>query len=221
MKIAVIGASGKVGRQVVSEAESRGHEVTRIRSEKARQNGAPETQGYKFADIMNAEQIAAGVAGNDAVVVSIHLDMTDPESHFDDPDAHERMARATLAGLAQAGVLRAVIVGGSGSLLVPPGVMYALSPDFPSEYYAHASAQTHGWEVTRDAETPVQWSYACPAFRIHLDPGTRTGEFRVGDNYLLSDENGLSRISYEDFAVAIVDEIEAPKHIHEMFTVAY
>lgn len=221
MKIAVIGASGKVGRRVVSEAESRGHEVTKVRSEKSRQNGVSETQGYRFADVKNAEQIAAAVAGHDAVVVSVHLDMNDPESHFDDPAAHEQMARATLAGLEQAGVLKAVIVGGSGSLLVPPGVMYALSPDFPSLYYAHASAQTHGWEVTRDAETAVQWSYACPAFRIHLDPGERTGVFRVGGDYLMSDDNGESRISYEDFAIAIVDEIEAPKHVHKMFTAAY
>jgi putative NADH-flavin reductase len=221
MKVAVIGASGKVGRCVVAEAETRGHQVTKIRSGKSRPASSAEQGDYRFADIRNHEEIAAAVAGHDAVVVAVHLDMTDPAVHADDPAVHEVMANAILDGLAQANVLRTVIVGGSGSLRVPPGVFYAFAPDFPNIYFAHASAQTRGWEVIRDADTPVAWSYVSPAFRIHLDPGERTGKFRVGSDYLLTDENGLSRISYEDLAIAVVDELESPSHVREMFTVAY
>ena len=221
MNIAVIGANGKVGTRVVDEARARGHQVTRVRSGRSRTAAGTDDADVRYADVKDHDELAAAVAGHDAVVVAVHLDMDDPEVHADDPKTHEIMAQSILDGVSESGVRRLVIVGGSGSLRVPPGVMYAFAPDFPSIYYPHASAQTHGWEVIRDADTDLDWSYICPAFRIHLDPGERTGKFRVGGDYLLIDENGLSRISYEDLAVAVLDELESPSHVREMFTVAY
>lgn len=219
MKIAVFGASGRVGRRVVAEAESRGHEVIKIRGPKHKHDTGDDE--YKHADIMEADQIAAAAKGADAAVVTPHLDVEDPDAHAKEPATHVAMSKATLDGLEAAGVLRAVIVGGSGSLRVPTGEYYAFAPYFWKEYYGHATSQTHGWEYIRDAETPVDWSYAIPAFRIHLDEGERTGKFRMGTDQLMLGPDGESRLSFEDFAIIVVDELEQNTHVRQMYTAAY
>jgi hypothetical protein len=138
------------------------------------------------------------------------------EAHYEVVPA---AVRALLAGLAQDGVKRLVSVGGGSSLEVAPSVRLFDTPQFPAEWKAEASAQIEALELFRASTGDVEWSYLSPP--AHIEPGQRTGRYRTGGDQLLTDEKGESRISVEDYAVALVDELERPAHIRQRFTVAY
>jgi len=203
MKIAVAGASGRAGSCITAELARRGHNVTGI----ARN---PD----KIAKLANVTAVAGDAndraalaklwTGHDVAVSSIHFLVSDAE---------------TLIGAAKdSGVPRYLVVGGAGSLEVAPGVQLVTTPNFPAQYKAEAEKGAAFLDRLRQ-EKELNWTFLSPSALI--DFGNRTGKFRMGADQLLVDSAGKSWISFEDFAVAMADEIERPAHIRKRFTVGY
>jgi uncharacterized protein len=208
MRIIVFGANGRQGSRLVNEALERGHDVTAaVRSEDRAPSVDPRA-AVVVADALDADRVAEVSAGHDAAV-----------NATGGPGTHAKVARALLDGLARAGVPRLVIVGGASSLEVAPGVRLFDTPEFPDEYKPEAASGIESLDVYRSAETPVEWTYVSPG--ALLAPGERTGSYRTGGERLLVGEDGSSAISMEDFAIALLDEVENPKHPNERFTAAY
>jgi uncharacterized protein len=203
MKIAVIGASGNAGSRISAELARRGHSVTAIarNPEKiAAQANVTPTRG----DVMDQAGLARLLAGHDAAISSVHFLASDP---------------AKLIGAAkESKVGRYLVVGGAGSLEVAPGVRLVTTPGFPVAYKAEAEKGAAFLDLLR-AETELNWTFLSPS--ALFTAGERTGKFRLGTDQLLTSADGKSSISFEDFAVALADEIERPAHIRQRFTVGY
>lgn len=220
MRIAVVGATGMVGSRVVAEALARGHSLTVIGRATARLAPLGDRAELREADVFDPASISHAVHGADLVVAAIRLDVVGDSVDAAASAAHNVSAvHGLLRGLSWASIPRLILVGGAGSLKVPPGVRFVDSPDFPDRFRPHSLAQAAGVAALSVSDTSVAWSCICPPFR--LAPGERTGRYRVGDDHLLRDDEGVSAISAEDFAVAIVDEAERPHHGGLVFTVAY
>jgi putative NADH-flavin reductase len=213
MKIALIGATGFVGSAILQEALDRGHEVTAIVRDPTKLKAHPKLHPSK-ADVQNDEEVARLVAGHDAVISAFNPGWSNPDIY----NQQVKGTRSIINGVKKAGVKRLLFVGGAGSLEVKPGVQSVDLPGFPNEYKQGALA-------TREAlnmlcrETSLEWSFLSPS--ADLSPGQRTGKFRLGTDQLLKDANGESRISVQDYAMAMIDEAEKPKHIRQRFTVGY
>ena len=203
MKIAVVGASGNAGSYITAELASRGHAVTAIarNPEKiAKLAGVVPTKG----DASSEAGLTPLLRGHDAAISSIHFLASDP---------------AKLIGAAKAsGVGRYLVVGGAGSLEVAPGVRLVTTPGFPAQYKAEAQKGADFLDLLRQ-EKELNWTFLSPS--ALFAPGERTGRFRLGTDQLLTGADGKSWISFEDFAVALADEIERPAHIRRRFTVGY
>jgi putative NADH-flavin reductase len=212
MRIVVFGGNGRLGRRVVEEALARGHLVTVVarRPEGARVPG--DSVIVVQGDATDPERVAEVSVGHDAAVSTVGPRPEDP------PDLLASVARGLLAGLSRSGVRRLVVAGGAGSLEVAPGQRLLDTPDFPSSWRPIALAHAAALEVYRTAQSDVEWSYASPA--ALLQPGERTGRYRLGGDQLLVDEHGNSSISMEDFAIALLDEVEHPRHARRRFSVA-
>jgi putative NADH-flavin reductase len=213
MKIALIGATGFVGTPVLAELLGRGHQVTVLARNPAK---LPAQAGLTVvvADALDAAQVAQAVAGHDAVVSAYNPGWTEPRIG----EIFLQATHAIFAGVKQSGVKRFLMVGGAGSLFVAPGVQLVDTPDFPADYKAAASAARDALTLIQK-ETTLAWTFLSPA--MLLNPGVRTGQYRVGaDAPLWADGGAPGRISVEDMAVAIVDELETPRHIQKRFTVA-
>ena len=216
MKIVVIGATGNIGRRVAIEALSRGHEVVGVvRDPDAVPPPDPRVSLVK-GDATRAEDIARVVRGADAVVSAIS---PRPNARGLPAPSLAANARALIAGLRAAGVKRVLYVGGASSLEVAPGKALADQPDFPEAYRAEAREGREALAVWRTEADLLDWTYLSPA--AELGPGERTGKYRTTVDQFLTDTKGHSRISYEDYAVALVDELETPKHRGARFGVAY
>lgn len=211
MKIALIGATGFIGSAVLQEALSRGHQVTGIMRHPEKLPEHPNLVARK-GDVTKAET-AALVAGHDAVISAYSADRG-PEQY----EQHISGYRRIIDGVKEAGLKRLLVVGGAGSLEVAPGVQVVDSPEFPEDWKAGALATREVLYLLRD-EPGLDWTFLSPSGAIA--PGERTGEFRLGTDQLLTDADGESRISLEDYAVAMLDELENPKHIRRRFTVGY
>jgi putative NADH-flavin reductase len=212
MNIVLYGASGMIGSAILAEAVARGHHVTAVVRKPDAIAAAANVRALR-GDVTDAASVAATAAGAD-VAVSAYSPGTG------DQDDLSKSAVALLAGLAQAGVGRAIVVGGAGSLLTPDGTRVVDLPAFPAIYKARALAQSRQLDVLRASPgTPVAWTFVSPAAEIA--PGERTGRFRLGGDELLVDAAGASKISAEDYAVAIVDEIEAARALNRRISVAY
>jgi len=210
MKIAVIGASGRIGSRIIKEALNRGHAVTAV--VRHPENYTPVSEHLKVAkgDIFDSQDVES-VAFDQDVVVSAYSN-----THGAPASTIAEVAVPLINGLKQAHVKRLIVVGGAGSLEVSPGVQLVDTPDFPEAYKAPALAHREALKIYRQ-EKDLEWTYISPAAEIA--PGERTGKYRTAKDQLLTDEQGKSFISMEDFAIAVVDEIENPKHIRERFTV--
>lgn len=212
MRIAVFGASGRIGSRIVNEALDRGHQVTAIvRHPETYTETRPNLDVAK-GDIFNSQDVESSVFDNDVVVSAYNFTQGAP------PSTLSEVAVPLINGLKQAGVKRLIIVGGAGSLEVSPGVQLVDTPDFPEAYKPSALAHRDALKVYMK-EKELEWTYVSPAAEIA--PGVRTGSYRTGFNQLIKDDEGKSFISMEDFAIAILDEIEKPQHIRQRFTVAY
>ena len=209
MKVVLFGASGMIGSRVLTELVSRGHAVTAIARHPEKISAAA---GVTVAtgDVNNAPSVAATSKGADAVVSAI-------APPHENPEAIVSAYGSLLKGLGTAGVKRLIVVGGAGSLEVAPGVQLVDTPEFPAAWLGIARAHRDVLPVLKESE--FDWTYFSPAALIQ--PGERTGKFRLGTTRLVATENGESKISVEDYAVALVDELETSKHVRQQFTVAY
>jgi uncharacterized protein len=203
MKVVLFGASGMIGSRILQELVDRGHDVTAVvrTPEKITAAGVRALEG----DVTDESTVASTIKGADAVI-----------SAYAPPPGHEeaivKATQSLVAGLNQAGVKRLLFVGGAGSLEVAPGVRLADAPNFPEAFKAIALAHC-------DVLSDLDWTYLSPA--AFIQPGERTGKFRLGGTRLVTDEKGDSRISAEDYAIALVDELENPTHVRQQFTLAY
>lgn len=203
MKIALIGATGFIGSRLLAELTSRGHQVTAIvrNPEKVPQGaGITALKG----DVYDRDGLAALLAGHDAVISAVHFSASDPAT--------------LLAAVKQSGVARYLVVGGAGSLEVAPGVKLFDTKEFPAIYLDEARKGGAFLDLLK-GEGDLDWTFLSPSALI--EPGERTGKFRLGKDQLLVDDNGHSRISAEDYAIALVDELEKPAHMRQRFTVGY
>lgn len=213
MKLVLIGATGFVGSALLHEALERGHEVTALVRDPEALNPHPRLRAEK-TDVYDAAAVARLVAGHDAVISAFNPGWRNPDLY----KLQLKGTNAIIQGVKQAGLTRLLFVGGSGSLEVKPGVQGVDLPGFPEEYKQGALAIREALNILRQ-ETNLDWTVLSPS--ADLFSGERTGRFHLGTDQLLRDTTGESRISVEDFAMAMIAEIEHPQHIRRQFTVGY
>jgi uncharacterized protein len=213
MKLAVIGASGKIGSRITEEALNRGHTITGI-ARNPESGIKNEKITWVKADVLDTEQLASAIKGHDALISAFGIDWLKPETYSLFSDA----ARSEIAAAKKSGVKRLINVGGAGSLEVAPGVQLVDTPEFPELWKAGANEQRKSLDIFRK-EKELDWTFFSPA--IMIEPGPRTGKFRLGKDNPVFDENGKSDISYDDYAVALIDELEKPQFIRQRFTIGY
>lgn len=203
MKIAIIGATGFIGQPIFNEAVSRQHQVTALVRNPAKVPAASNVKA-QAVEVSDAAALKQTLADQDAVVVSVHYENRDLEQLINN-------IKAT-------GVKRALFVGGAAGLEVAPGVQLFDTPEFPEQWKATADAARNLLNLLR-GEKEFNWVYVSPS--AFIEPGQRTNNFRLGKDQLLVNENGESRISNQDFAVAVINELETPEHKQTRFTVGY
>lgn len=198
MRIAVLGATGTLGSRIVAEAVRRGHQVTGVH----RQPGAADGSMVRWArgDATDPKSLLGALQGQDAVICAVSP--RNPPGHNILP----RTARALLAASRQSGVRRVVVVGGAGSLLVGPGVRLLDTPGFPEAHRPEAMEHVLALEVYRKEGHGVDWTFVSPP--AHIAPGERRGVYQLGKDELLVGADGQSRISAEDYAIAVLDVLE-------------
>jgi uncharacterized protein len=202
MKIALIGVTGRVGSRLATELLSRGHAVTGIALHVPTDVRAGIT--ILQADATDPDSLAPRLVGHDAVISAARFVTSD--------------ADALVSAMKTAGLKRLLVVGGAGSLEVAPGKALMDTDGFPEAFKAEAKAGARFLERLR-SEPDLDWTFLSPS--ADFAPGERTGRFRLGGDQLLSDAEGKSHISMEDFAIAMVDELEQRAHSRQRFTVGY
>jgi uncharacterized protein len=218
MKIALIGATGFVGSQILAEALRRGHKVTAI--VRHPQRLAPRRNlAIVQADVLHRDELAKILRGHDVVISSYN-----PKRGTPGPEVfhrHVRGHRAIIAATKHSGVKRFLAVGGAASLKTPGGVEFLDSPEFPAAFepFKPGIRGTRELYYLLKREPGLDWVFLAPS--VIIVPGKRTGKFRLGKDHVLYDEKGKSHISLQDYAVAMVDELEHPEHHRERFTVGY
>jgi hypothetical protein len=213
MKIALIGATGFIGSVILQEALDRGHQVTGIARHIDKLPQHPNLVPLK-GDVTDQKQVTTLVAGHDAVI-SAYSPGRDAADIF---NQQKSGYQTIIAGVKEAGIKRLLVVGGAGSLEVSPGVQLVDTSEFPEQWKPGSLGTREVLYLLQD-ESELDWSYLSPSATIA--PGERTGQFRLGTDQLLTDAKGESHISVEDYAVAMIDELENPKHIRQRFTVGY
>jgi putative NADH-flavin reductase len=203
MKIAIIGATGNIGTRLVNEALNRHHAVTAIArdpSKLTKRPGLVATAG----DITKPDELLPLLKNHDAIISSLRYNGLNGQGLID-------LVR-------RSGVKRYLVVGGAASLEIAPGQILLNAPNFPDAYRPEASAAKAFLDTLRTVND-LDWTFLSPS--AFIGPGERTGKFRLADNTLLTAPDGKSSISYEDYAVAMIDELETPKHLRARFTVGY
>ena len=212
MNIGVIGATGRIGQRIVAEAVHRGHNVTAFTSSAAKIPADKGKVAWKTADVLDANSVAAAMEGQDVLISSFMPPMGD------DPKPIVTSAEVLLKAGEKHPAVRVLMVGGAGSLEVAPGKTVIDSGVIPKEWVAIPIAHQEALGVLKNNST-VNWTYFSPAGEIKA--GERTGKFRLGGDQLIVDEHGKSEISMEDYAVAMLDEAEKPRHLRKRFTIGY
>ena len=200
MKVALVGATGKAGSRVLNELVNRGHQVTGI---VRHPENVPEMEGVTAVGTDGSrESLADTIRGHDAVVSSVRFVDLEPE--------------VIVPAVKDSGVKRYVVVGGAGSLLHADGTEEVHG--IPEPFRPNSLKGTELLNMLKKSEG-LDWTFISPSRMF--TPGERTGKFRYGKDHLLMDEDGNSAISFEDFALALVDELEQPKYVRQRFTVGY
>ncbi|HTW23088.1 MAG TPA: NAD(P)-dependent oxidoreductase [Candidatus Baltobacteraceae bacterium] len=218
-EIALYGATGMIGQRILKEALSRGHKVTAVVRDVTKAPQKSPNLEIKPGDILKPESVAAAIAGNSVVVSAFG-------PRGGDPGDYQTAIRALMEGIQAAKEttgkpIRLIFVGGAASLEIAPGQILLDTPNFPPAWKpaASASREVLGTLRREGAAAGLDWTYFSPA--MFIQPGERTGKYRLGTDQLVVDSKGESRISAEDYAVALVDEIEKPQFTGRRFTAAY
>lgn len=213
MKVAIIGATGFVGSNILKEIANRNHDVTAI----ARNPESSNNVKWVQADVLDTEELANALKGNDVIISAYNSGWTNPNIYADFLTG----SKAILEAVKKSGVKRFITIGGAGSLFVAPNLQAVDTPDFPKEYHAGASAARDFLNIIKE-EKELDWAFFSPAFEMHPGITTgRTGNYRLGLDNPVFDNNQRSILSVEDLAVVIADEAENPKHHQVRFTAAY
>jgi len=203
MNIAIVGATGFIGQYIFNEAVSRQHQVTALVRNPVNVAASTNVKAKKL-DLRDYAALSAALAGQDTAVLSVH---------WEEQDLHK-----IINAVKASGIKHVLFVGGAASLEVAPGVPLLDTPEFPEQWKATANA-ARDLLIALRGEKELNWVYVSPS--AFIEPGERTGKFRLGNDQLLVDEKGESRISNQDFALAVLDELENPTHKQERFTVGY
>ena len=210
MKIALFGSTGRIGRRILNEALARGHHVTAIVRDASTMHDNNKNLDFKTGDVLKPESVAAATPGADVVISAYGPGAGDANQIVS-------AAKSLVEGLGAHHGVRLIVVGGAGSLQVAAGQQLLDTPDFPAAYKKPAVAHREALEILK--KSALDWTCVSPSAEIN--EGTRTGRFRTAKDDLLVDEKGQSHISMEDFAVAVLDEVESPHFSRERFTVGY
>jgi putative NADH-flavin reductase len=210
MKVALYGATGAAGSRILKELVSRGHHVTAIVRDPAKLSPSGATVRVKQGDLSDSKSIAAAIGDVEAVISAYGPPKNDLEALV---GVTERQVEA-LKG--NAGV-RLIVVGGAGGLNIAPGLAMVDSQFMPEPFKPIARAHVNAFNVLKASS--IDWTYFAPA--AFFEPGQRTGEFRLGKDDLIANAQQESRISMEDYAVALVDELEKSRHRRQRFTIGY
>ncbi|MGH8383334.1 NAD(P)-dependent oxidoreductase [Pseudomonas sp.] len=202
-KIAIIGATGRAGSQLLEEALRRGHSVTAIARNPAKLQGREGVTSVAL-DVSDAAALEQALVGHDVVLSAAHFFSIKPQ--------------AIIEPVKKAGVKRLLVVGGAGSLLLPSGHKVIDSPDFPDAYKAEATAGGHYLDTLRQ-EKELDWTFLSPS--AEFVEGVRSGSYHTGKDHLLIGADGKSWITFADYAIAMLDEVEKPAHSRQRFTVGY
>ena len=202
-KIAIIGATGRAGGQLLEEALRRGHSVVAIARDPSRLQGR-EGVTVKALDVKDSAALQTALGGVDAVLSAAHFATIEPH--------------AIIEPVKRAGVGRLLVVGGAGSLLLPSGQRVIDSPDFPEAYKAEATAGVRFLQALQQ-EQNLDWTFLSPS--AEFVEGERSGHYTLGKDHLLIGADGRSWISFADYAIAMLDELEKPQHSRQRFTVGY
>jgi uncharacterized protein len=208
MNVVLYGATGKSGIRILTELLSRGHTVTAVARDPV---GLPANVKTVKDDLSDVNKIASIITGADAVI----------SAYAPPPDDTDQLLGVTerqIEAVRKAGKnIRLIVVGGAGSLEVAPGVTILQSGKLPAEWIPIAASHEKALRLLEKSD--INWTYFSPA--AFFEPGQRTGKFRLGTNQLIADAQGNSRISMEDYAIALVNELENPAHQRARFTIGY
>jgi putative NADH-flavin reductase len=207
MKVVLYGATGNAGSKILQELVSRGHQVTAVARDRSK---LPATVTAVQDDLSSVDKIASVIAGAD-VVISAYAP---PPG---DTDALVGVTEREVQAIKRAGNARLIVVGGAGLLEVAPGVSLIASGHLPKEYLPIAESHQKALEILKKSD--VNWTYFSPG--AYFVPGERTGKFRLGTTGLITDAKGDSRISFDDYAIALVDEIEKPAYQRGQMSIGY
>ncbi|MBV6286319.1 NAD(P)-dependent oxidoreductase [Pseudomonas aegrilactucae] len=202
-KIAIIGATGRAGSQLLEEALRRGHQVTAIARDPSRLQGREGVTPVAL-DVTRADDLAQVLSGHEVVLSAAHFATVAPPQ--------------IIGPVKRAGVKRLLVVGGAGTLLLPSGQRVIDSPDFPAAYKSEASAGAVFLDTLRQ-EHELDWTFLSPS--AEFVEGERTGHYTLGKDHLLIGADGKSWITFADYAIALLDEVETPAHSKQRFTVGY
>jgi len=214
-KIALIGASGFVGSALLNESLQRGHQVTAIVRHPEKITLVHPNLIVMQGDVMSVDTVEKLVRGADVVISAYNPGWTNANIAADTTGTY----KSIVEGVKRAGISRLLIVGGAGSLIATSGERVMDTGEIPESYMPAVEALAGVLYDLQKEETQLDWAFFCPAGNIA--PGERTGQFRLGEDELIVDEHGQSAISVEDYALAMLDEVENPAHHRERFTIGY
>jgi hypothetical protein len=203
MKVALIGATGRIGSKITTELLARGHSVTAIVRNPDKAASQPNVKAVK-GDVTDPDSVAALIRGHDAVISSAPF--------------NPGISPQVLAAVRKSGVKRYIAVGGAGSLKAADGKLVMENPQIPAEWMPSIKEGSELLKLLR-ADQQLDWTFFSPA--VQIGPGERTGKFRLGGDEVVAAADGKSSISYDDYAIALVDELENPKHVRRRFTIGY
>ena len=214
-KIVIIGATGYVGSAILKEALGRGHQVKAIVRDPSKQTLIHPHLKVVGGSVTDTDFLSRELAKSDAVISAFNPGWSNPNIYEETLEGYGSI----LCAVRNSGVHRFLMVGGAGSLLVAPGRQLMDEPDVPKKLLPGIRGMAKVYTDLLLPEKSVDWVFLSPA--ANMAPGERTGKFRLGKDELIVDESGDSNISVEDFAVAMIDELEQEKHHQERFTLGY
>ena len=216
--IILIGASGFVGSAILEEALNRGHKVTALVRNPEKIQVKNENLTVLAVDATDVEALSKVVAGKDAVISAYNPGWGNPRLYEEILENYPKI----IEGVKKAGVQRLLVVGGAGVLYVQPGMRLMDSGTLPAELMPAVRGEGELFLNVLSKDNDIDWVYFAPPANLgNMGKGIRTGKYRLGTDTLLVDEKGDSFISVEDYAVAMIDELEQEAHHKALFTAAY